>query len=134
MKRRLCLALALLALGAASASAQSELAQRIAAPWPGLQAADGSFPDDLHARRKTCYGDATLGLGLIQSGTAADRDDLTRSGLRAVSHGVHHDRKVCASDRVFENWAVAAAYNLARRRLARAPSFKRRRASWERPQ
>jgi hypothetical protein len=125
-------ALAAVGLGAGPAGAQDPLAFRVASAWPGQQQPDGHFPDELHAGAATCYGDAVLGLGLLQVGSARHDARLLRSGLRAVTYGTRHDPRICGSDRTFEVWAIANAYNHARSRLRANRGFERRRAGWER--
>ena len=47
------------------------LCREMAAPWPGLQFANGTYPDYLHhdeAPASTRYGEAMLGYGLLMTG------------------------------------------------------------------
>jgi hypothetical protein len=138
------LLLAAAAIGPAPAQADraewAALAGEIAAPWPGLQTAGGNFPDytdGLIPRTGTQgdgtrYGDAVLGLALIQHGLRIRDDRMIDSGIRAVSWAASYERRGLQQKKpsVFEAYAVAAAYNLCRRRLPRHPSFKRGKRAW----
>lgn len=141
------LATAVLAL-AAPAAAHAErgdwvrLAGEIAQPWPGVQAPAGNFPDftdGLTPRSQTNgpgtrYGDSVLGLGLIQHGLRHDDRRMIDSGVRAVAWSVRLDRRKLQQKKpsVFESWAVAAAYNLVRRRIPNHPTFVRTKPAWRR--
>jgi hypothetical protein len=137
---------ALLALAAAPASAERSdwvrLAGEIAAPWPGIQEPAGNFPDftdGLTPRSQTNgpgtrYGDSVLGLGLIQHGLRHDDRRMIDAGVRAVAWSVRIDRRKLQQKKpsVFESWAVAAAYNLVRRRIPNHPTFVRTKPAWRR--
>jgi hypothetical protein len=134
----LTLALALLialALCAPSASASRaawvSLSRELSAPWPGMQRADGTFPDWLRTDRTSRYGDAMLGLGLIQTGVRDRNRPLVRSGLRAVNAATRSVDEWFPT-RVFEHWAVASAYNLASQKLRHWRSANAARRRWAR--
>lgn len=138
--RRLAATLALallivLVVGAPGASATRAAyvatSQQLAAPWPGLQRPDGTFPDYLRADRSSRYGDAMLGLGLIQTGVRDRNRPLVRSGLRAVTAATRTVDEWFPV-RVFEQWAVASAYNLARQKLRHWRSANDARRRWAR--
>ena len=135
----LALLIALAALApqaAADRGAYIATSRALAAPWPALQRPDGSFPDWLRPDRASRYGDAMLGLGLIQTGVRDHNRPLVRSGLRAVNAAtrvVHEWYPV----RVFEHWAVDSAYNLVSQKLRHwrsANAARRRWARWIRHQ
>lgn len=109
------------------------LSSRIAAPWPALQESDGRFRDYVVGARPGFperYGESTLGYALIQTGLRDGSPRLVTSGLRALAWVVGPGGGSPRSS-PFENLAVAAAYNLARKRLVRHPVFLRNRAAWE---
>lgn len=118
---------------AADAARWRALAGRIAAPWPRLQDADGRFRDYVVGRRAGFperYGESVMGYALLQSGIRDRSRRAVAAGLRAIEWVVSPGG---GSPRAspFETLALAAAYNLARRRLARHPLFVRSRAAWE---
>jgi hypothetical protein len=112
-----------LAPQAAASFDPSELALRYASPWPALQTADGRFRDyvsgqaDGHGR----YGEAMLGYALLRTGLRAGDPSLVDSGLRGLAYALAHPERQQADISVFEMYALAAAYNLATRRLANDP-------------
>ncbi len=118
-----------------SASAPwAALARAIAAPWPGLQNADGTFPDYVFGGEpgfSARYGESMLGYGLLTCGLREGDERLIDAGLRGLSYAVGRSDLQENRPSVFENLAVAAAYNLARRRLADHQPFARERAAWE---
>jgi hypothetical protein len=107
----------------------------MARPWPSVQSRSGTyrdFTDDSPIVPDTRYGDAMMGYALVRAGLRLDDPKLVRSGLRGVAYGVRHwagGRKTITQS-VFENWAVPATYNLARRRLADNRFFARQRSAW----
>lgn len=111
------------------------LEERMARPWPRVQRRSGTFPDytdNSPIVPDTRYGDAMMGYALVRAGLRLHDRKLVRSGLRGVDYGVRHwagGRKTILQS-VFENWAVPATYNLARRRLAHDRFFARRRPGW----
>ena len=123
--------------GAAPASRWLALARAMAAPWPAVQEPSGRLGDytdelpgafGLHAG--TRYGDAVGGYALIDAGVRDDDRRLVRTGIRAISFATDPERRPSRPS-VFEQFAVAAAYNLARRELAGDPDFARARVRWE---
>lgn len=127
----------LLAPASAAAAPQDEwrtLSQRIAQPWPGIQAADGQFPDYViraaPGSMRDRYGEALLGYGLIQNGIRDGDDRATSAGLRSLAFAARK-RDPGWESSAFENFALASAYNLARERLADHPLFVAARADWE---
>jgi hypothetical protein len=119
----------------------NSLAREIAAPWPPIQGPAGNLPDYLDgivgppvpAFVGTRYGDAFMGFALMQVGAREGDEALTQSGIRAVSYATAPNRVFLAPKRpsVFENWAVAEAYNLAQRSLGDDPLFRSYRGQWE---
>jgi hypothetical protein len=102
------------------ASGWSDLARRMAAPWPAIQHTGGSFPDYLDAVAAAYggypgsrYGDAMMGYALLQTGLREDAADVTAAGARALSSATLPGR-VWEKPSVFEHMAVASAYNLTR--------------------
>ena len=135
MVRLLSAAVLLLSLPAsAHASGWSELARTMAAPWPAVQRADGSLPDYLDAVSgayggfpDTRYGNALTGYALLQTGLREGDARITRAGRRALNFARRPGR-VWKRPSVFEQLAVAGAYNLARGR----PRLAQARARWAR--
>lgn len=112
------------------------LSRRLAAPWPGMQLRSGSMPDHLREGDPGTYGDGAIGLALLQTGTRDRNSGLVRAGLRAVSSETRSLR-IHYNTHPFRVWAVAAAYDIARRRLGhwRAAGVAMRRwALWLRQQ
>jgi hypothetical protein len=110
------------------------LARSIAEPWPDLQNDDGTFPDYVEGGQPgfgARYGESILGYGLMLTGVREDDERLIAAGLRGLSWAVAHDELQRERPSVFENLAVAAAYNLGRRRLDDHDPFARRRRDWE---
>jgi hypothetical protein len=133
----LALAIVLLAAGPAAAAAPASWtakADAIAAPWPGLQNADGSFRDYVISRDPTGqrddYGDAILGYGLLATAARTGNADLAGAGLRALEHSLDHLAR-SPSTQVFHELATVSGYNLARARFPDHPVFARARSKWE---
>ena len=115
------------------------LALAMARPWPALQVKSGPqagrFPDYTDRFIKgfplTRYGESVLGYALVQTGVREGEDRLIDSGLRALAYvanrpaGTHHRASV------FEDMAMAAAYNFVRRQIPDHPLFRKNRAAWE---
>lgn len=115
------------------------LALAMARPWPTLQIKSGPqagrFPDYTDRFIKgfplTRYGESVLGYALVQTGVREGEDRLIDSGLRALAYvanrpaGTHHRASV------FEDMAMAAAYNFVRRQIPDHPLFRKNRAAWE---
>jgi hypothetical protein len=125
--------LALLAAlpAAARADDTAALTRDIAAPWPGLQREDGSYYDYLKPYGGGRYSEAMLGLALLQVGLREGDDRLVSSGLRGVGFALAHGERQAADPSVFEAFALATAYNVARGRLTGDPRFEALRAGWE---
>ena len=70
-----------------------------------------------------------MGLGLLQAGVRDENDALTGAGLAAISYVLTQDPAVHGAS-AFENWGLAAAYNVARRRLRRDARFLALRSAW----
>ena len=108
------------------------IAGPIAAPWPSLQRADGSYDDYMAVRAAPArdrYGEAMLGYGLLKTGLERHDERAVGSGLRGLAYAVRHPRTFHSV--VFEKLALAAAYNLARERTPGHPLFVANRARWE---
>jgi hypothetical protein len=134
----LCLFLALTVPADARAGRDQwrALSRGLAAPWPGIQAGDGSLPDALHASGQRRYGNGILGLGLLQTGLREHRADFVRAGLRAVTAETRR-RHDTPNVQEFRIWSVAGAYSLVKRRLRDRRSGRlalRRWAPWLRRQ
>jgi hypothetical protein len=111
------------------------LCAAMAAPWPGLQFANGTFPDYLHhdeAPASTRYGEAMLGYGLLQTGVREGDDALIDAGLKGLDWFVAQTDLQRDHPSVFANAAVASAYNFARRHVPDRPLFADARDDWER--
>ncbi|HEX8074141.1 MAG TPA: hypothetical protein VF545_04105, partial [Thermoleophilaceae bacterium] len=98
-----------------------------AAPWPDLQRASGSYRDMV--RWPTPYGEAILGYGLLGVGVREHDRRLIDSAMRAFDWVLEHRAKR-AHVSVFQNWSMAAAYDLARRTVAGNPRFEQLRPRW----
>ena len=121
----------------ADASRWERLARAMAAPWPDLQEPSGRLGDYTDAlpgafgrHAGTRYGDAVSGYALIDAGLRERDPRLVQTGIRAISFATDPARRPSRPS-VFEQFAVAAAYNLARRQLAGDPGFERARKRWE---
>ena len=112
----------------------SDLAQAMAEPWPDLQNADGTFPDYVQGGQpgvSARYGESMLGYALLHTGVRVDERSFIDAGLRGVSYAVDHPELQRDRPSVFEDLAVASAYNVCRRQLADYRPFQRRRDAWE---
>jgi hypothetical protein len=117
----------------ASSAPWQALARDIAAPWPGLQNPDGTFPDYVFGGQpgfSARYGESILGYGLLLSGVRQGDEGLVDAGLNGLSYAVGRSDLQQSRPSVFENLAVAAAYNLGRRRLADDQRFLAVRRDW----
>jgi hypothetical protein len=121
----------------AAASRWESLARAMAAPWPRLQEPSGrlvdytdELPGAFGVHGGTRYGDAVMGYALIDAGVRERDRRLVRTGIRAISFATDPARRPSRPS-VFEQLAVAAAYNIARESLADEPDFRRRRKRWE---
>jgi hypothetical protein len=107
---------------AAAAPSADVMARIVAAPWPARQLASGRFREYVpplagHAREQDRYGTAMLGYGLLQLGVRhRDRREIA-SGLRALARA--SKRPIQGGTReVFDDFALASAYNVARASLS----------------
>jgi hypothetical protein len=129
----LALAVGVAPAGALSGGELASLATEFAAPWPALQNSEGRFFDsvsgqaDGHGR----YGEAMLGVALMETGLQGDNQALITAGLRGVGYAVRDVDLQARYPSVFENFALASGYNTARARLAGDPRFETIRDSWE---
>jgi hypothetical protein len=151
--RRATLVPILIALLAVAPSAAAEappswgpLAERIAAPWPGLQNDDGTYQDYVYGGdvsfclTRTCkpglgnarYAEAVLGYALLRTGVRTGDGALIDTALRSLTFTAEHPELRDTLQTNFETWALASAYNLARTRIPGRPLFRRNRAAWER--
>jgi hypothetical protein len=112
----------------------TQKADEIAAPWPGLQEAEGRFRDYVIARdpgdHRDDYGDPMLGYGLLQTAVRTGDGALADSALRALEYSLDRAAR-SPSTQVFHQLAVVSSYNIARARYASHPVFQRARARWE---
>lgn len=118
--------------GTASAQAPErwqQLGSQMAEPWPDLQRANGTYPNWLGS--PSIYAEALLGFGILQRGVVEDDDRFIDSGLRAITYAVTRGQAFRSRESVFENFAVASAYNFARSRLGKDSRFKQVRGKWE---
>jgi len=115
---------------ALTAADWTSLATDMAKPWPDLQRANGSYREYL--KEDTRYGAATLGYALLQHGIRVKDRRLITSGLKAITYAVRRRGSAVSIESVFENMAVAGAYNLARTNLAGDPVFARVNGAWAR--
>lgn len=127
--------LAALLLAAPSAEAKvperwARLSDRMAASWPKQQAKSGKYRNWLGGG--TRYGEAMMGYGQLLNGIRRGNRTSTRSGLRAVTWAATRPEGYWSRESALENFALASAYNLARRSLSRDPTFRRVRPAWER--
>jgi hypothetical protein len=138
--------LVLLAAAAPGAHASSAewraLAAEMAAPWPGLSKGDGELIDYMDEYTNpggkpggTRYGDALMGYALVQVGLREKDERLIDTGVKSISWATDPNRYfppgARSDDSVFEQWGVAAAYNLARRKLEGHSLFEKYRERWE---
>ena len=108
----------------AAASPEAEaLAGEVAAPWTSLQAPSGAFTGYEPVGASARYGEAVMGLGLLQAGVRGEeRRSGVAPGCRPRPTCSRRTRR-CAGASAFENWGLAAAYNVARRQLRKDPRF-----------
>ena len=109
---------------ASAALAPDSLADGIAAPWPRFQRTDGSFADYMDAlpsAPRDRYGTAAMGHALLQSGLRSGDSRLVDAGLRGLVRAAEDVQSYHSI--AFEQAALAAGYNLARRRAGGNPIF-----------
>ena len=139
---------ALLTAAPAAARAPSTwapLAERIAAPWPGLQNDDGTYQDYVygggvsHCLVRSCapglgnsrYAESVNGYALLLTGVRTGDAALIDTALRSLTWVAEHPEYRDTLQTNFETWALASAYNLARSRIPERPLFRDNRAKWE---
>lgn len=151
--RRALLALTVLVLLAAAPQASATapttwgpLAERIAAPWPGLQNDDGTYQDYVYGGDisvclvRQCkpglgnarYAESVLGYALLRTGVRTGNAALIDTALRSLTWVAEHPEYRDTLQTNFETWALASSYNLARTRIPNRKLFRENRASWER--
>ena len=123
-------------------AAWAQLTSELAAPWPALQTDEGPYRDytdglasnTFNIGPGTRYGDAVMGLALIQQGLREDDRELVDSGVRAMAWVTAEEqrKRQWHEPSVFETLAVPAAYNLMREQMPDHPLFVRTKADWER--
>ncbi len=110
-----------------------DLPARVVQRWIALQLPDGSFRDHVLLRRRfpgsDQYGPAMLGYAFLQEGITSGDRRVQLAGLRAIGFALRHPYST--SRLVFDDLALASAYNIARRRLAQDHAFAQLRRSWE---
>ena len=150
--RRGTLVLALMGLLVAAPAARAEapaswgpLAERIAAPWPGLQNDDGTYQDYVYGGDvsfclvRSCkpglgnarYAEAVLGYALLRTGVRTGDGALIDTALRSLTFVATHPEYRDTLQTNFETWSLASAYNLARARIPTRPLFREVRSKWE---
>jgi len=102
----------------------------MATAWPGQQAPSGKYRNWLGGG--TRYGEAMMGYGQLLAGLRTGKRAYVRSGLRAVTWSATRRPGYWSRESSLENFAMASAYNLARRSLGKDRTFRRVRPSWER--
>src|SRR3954447_2723401 len=146
---RVRLALLFLVVVASAASAQpaqagradwSRLSGDLARPWLSIQTSKGNFPDYTDGEvpratgRGTRYGDSVLALALLQRGLRSGDQRMIDSATKGLAFVISRTRRRLQRFKpsVFESMAVAAGYNLLRKRQPGTPTFKRNRRAWQR--
>jgi len=113
---------------AAAVPSADQMERSIAAPWPGRQGATGRYREYVpplvgHTREQDRYGTAMMGYALLQLGVRHhDRREIV-SGLRALKRAAKNPLQGGTRE-VFDDFALASAYNVARLNLSRDPAFK----------
>jgi hypothetical protein len=109
------------------------LAAALARPWPSLQQPDGRFRDYMSGAADGVgrYGEAMLGLGLLRAGLRASDAAAVDAGLLALQTVLADPARQLEEPSVFELFAVANGYNLARTRLAEDPRVIAMLPSWQ---
>jgi hypothetical protein len=141
----LALAMPSAALGAAPPT-WGPLAERIAAPWPDLQSADGTYQDYVYGGGvsfclvRSCapglgnarYAESVNGYALLLTGVRTGQGALIDTALRSLTYVADHPELRDTLQTNFETWSMASSYNLARTRIPARPLFRKNRARWER--
>jgi hypothetical protein len=128
----LAAAAAVVTAPAAHAATRDELtayADKVAAVWAQRQDPSGEFLDPASGRPSGGYGNVMMGYALMRAGERRDDAQLIRAGVRGVSSSLDEPPSVRG---VFDLFAVATAYDFARRKLADDPAFRAERRRWER--
>jgi hypothetical protein len=107
----------------------ARLSDRMAASWPKQQESSGRYRNWLGGG--TRYGEAMMGYGQLLVGLRTGKKAYVRSGLRAITWSATRREGYWSRESALENFAMASAYNLARRSLSRDPAFRRVKRSWE---
>lgn len=129
---------------AAAPPAWSAFATDVGISWIDQQNASGTFRDYVYGGRVSfclklrCapglgnarYGESALGYAMILSGVRTGNRRLSDAGLRAIDFVVRRRDLQRRLPTNFESLAVAAAYNVARRRLSRRSLFAGQRHRW----
>ena len=115
----------------ADRAAWTSLSRELAAPWPAQQRRDGRFIDAFREDGTSRYGDAMLGLGLLQNAARDRNRRQVGSALRALD-ATARLYEPWFPTRAFKRWAVATAYNLAREKLRHIPAVRRSMRRWAR--
>ena len=130
--------LLLLALTPAASAANLEerraLSDTILAPWPAMQDGEGSFYDNVTGKRGRAggYAEAMMGYAFLQRGLASGNQEQISAGLRAIAFVAGHPEFLLNGNQgVFENMAMASAYNLANTYLQGDARMERIRPGWE---
>lgn len=124
---------------AAAAVDVGAIALEAGTPWVGRQRPNGSFVDYMPSRRGgDRYGTAMMGLALLDQGLRVGSDAHVSAALDAIRFAARRAYRFARHSHrngrrtVFENFALATAYNLARGRLAGDPRFESVAPLWRR--
>lgn len=117
------------AAGALDSAEVARTADRIALEWADQQRENGLFHDPYSRSTPPGFGPVMIGYGLIRAGLRRGDRGLVVQGFRAVDAETRRPSVVTG---VFERFAFARTYNVARLFLARDAAFTSRRAAWER--
>ena len=120
------------------AATASDLADRIVDAWlPALANRNGTFQDYVAKPgevKRDHYGPAMLGAALVLDGMRTCRSGVVHAGLRAIDWAALHPPLKDGSERpgvIFENLALAVAYQEAHGELAGDPVYEEVRPDWE---
>jgi len=120
------LALVLAAAAPARASELDRAAGAIVGQWAALQRPDGSF----EGGGGEAYCEAMMGYAMLQRASAERAPAMADAAFAAVGYAIAHGSRANGRLSVFEDMALAAAWNLALRDWAGAPGFQPLRDSW----
>jgi hypothetical protein len=125
---------ALASASAAEPAAIGRLAAQISTPWPALQRVDGAYSDYVFGGLAgvSRYSESMLGYQQLVWGAQRHDPALIASGFRGVGYAVAHVDALLNAPSVFEELAVASAYNLVRTTpaLAADPAWAAQRPAW----